>query len=388
MNEKSGNIFQWSYWERQSFFNKIDIAVIGSGIVGLNAALEMKKKFPDQKIVVLERGFLPYGASTRNAGFACFGSLSELIDDAARWDEKTLYQITQKRIRGIQKIKQLCGATAIGLQNLGGYELFFENNRAQYDKCMDQMHRFNAMVYDICGEKDCFTEQTKAIRKFGFAQTSHLLFNRLEAQLDTGKLMRILLQKVAKKGIPVYTGINIDKIQDEQEGVRLHLNEAASFFTKKAVVCTNAFTKMLLPHLEIIPARAQVLITKPIEKLKVKGTFHFDEGYYYFRNIDNRILFGGARNMAFQEEATEAFGVTDRIQGQLERLLKEIILPNVPIEIDMRWSGIMAFGTQKVPIVEMVSKNVLVAARMNGMGVAIGGIIAEEAANLVEDAWQ
>lgn len=387
MNAKTSNIFQWSYWERESFFNNIDIAVIGSGIVGLNTALEMKKKFPTKKIIVLERSFLPYGASTRNAGFACFGSLSELIGDAASWDEKTLYDITNKRIRGIQKIKQVCGTTAVGFKNYGGYELFFENNQSLYENCIAQMSNFNKMVFDMCGEKDCFSEQTKSIKKFGFANTKYLLFNRLEGQLDTGKLMRVLLEKAAQQQIPVYTGINIEKIQDEQDGVRLRLNEETSVFAKKVVVCTNAFTKTLLPEVEIIPARAQVFITKPIEGLKVKGTFHFDQGYYYFRNIDNRILFGGARNMAFQEEETQVFGITDRIQSQLELLLREIILPNIHVEIDMRWSGIMAFGTQKVPVVEMVSKNVLVAARMNGMGVAIGGIIAEEAAALAVERW-
>jgi glycine/D-amino acid oxidase-like deaminating enzyme len=45
------------------------------------------------------------------------------------------------------------------------------------------------------------------------------------------------------------------------------------------------------------PARAQVLITKPIDSLKIKGTFHMDRGYYYFRNIDNRVLIGGGRNL-------------------------------------------------------------------------------------------
>jgi hypothetical protein len=33
------------------------------------------------------------------------------------------------------------------------------------------------------------------------------------------------------------------------------------------------------------PARAQVLITEPIDNLDVRGTFHLDCGYYYFRNI-------------------------------------------------------------------------------------------------------
>jgi len=70
-----------SYWEIQTWLSNVDYTIIGSGIVGLNCALQLKKRFPKAKIVILEKGILPQGASTKNAGFACFGSLSEIIDD-------------------------------------------------------------------------------------------------------------------------------------------------------------------------------------------------------------------------------------------------------------------------------------------------------------------
>ena len=75
------------------------------------------------------------------------------------------------------------------------------------------------------------------------------------------------------------------------------------------------------------PARAQVLITKPIENLQIKGTFHLEKGYYYFRNIDNRILLGGGRNLDFTTEETSKFGLTTLVQNKLEEILKTTILP-------------------------------------------------------------
>ena len=71
----------YSYWELKEWFTNIDFTIVGSGIVGLNCALQLKKQHPHSKILILEKGILPQGASTKNAGFACFGSLSELIDD-------------------------------------------------------------------------------------------------------------------------------------------------------------------------------------------------------------------------------------------------------------------------------------------------------------------
>ena len=60
----------FSYWEQQSF-TSYDYVIIGSGIVGLSTAIELKEKFPGATVLILERGLLPTGASSRNAGFAC-----------------------------------------------------------------------------------------------------------------------------------------------------------------------------------------------------------------------------------------------------------------------------------------------------------------------------
>ena len=70
-----------SYWEQKEWLQNIDFTIVGSGIVGLSTAVFLKKRFPKSKILVLEKGILPQGASTKNAGFACFGSLSEILED-------------------------------------------------------------------------------------------------------------------------------------------------------------------------------------------------------------------------------------------------------------------------------------------------------------------
>jgi gamma-glutamylputrescine oxidase len=147
------------------------------------------------------------------------------------------------------------------------------------------------------------------------------------------------------------------------------------------LICTNGFAnKFLLADLK--PARAQVMITKPIHNLKIKGTFHFDAGYYYFRNIENRILIGGGRNLNFEGETTETFGTTNQIQAAILHLLKENILPNTPFEIDYSWSGIMGVGQEKSPIIKKVNNRVAFGVRMGGMGVAIGSEVGKKLANI------
>jgi glycine/D-amino acid oxidase-like deaminating enzyme len=155
-----------------------------------------------------------------------------------------------------------------------------------------------------------------------------------------------------------------------------------AFSTNKLLFATNGFASSLTNN-AVKPARAQVLITEPIPNLDIKGTFHLDKGYYYFRNFEDRILLGGGRNLDFEGETTTDLSQTEKIQNKLEDLLKNVILPNQEYKIAHRWSGIMGIGSHKNPIVSQLSENVYCGVRLGGMGVAIGSLIGKELADLI-----
>jgi gamma-glutamylputrescine oxidase len=96
-------------------------------------------------------------------------------------------------------------------------------------------------------------------------------------------------------------------------------------------------------------------------------------------------LLGGGRNLDFDKETTTSFGVNEVILDELKRLLAEVIAPGSSLKIDQQWSGIMAFGRTKEPIVEKISDNVAIGVRLGGMGVAIGTLVGEELAQLAVD---
>lgn len=97
-----------------------------------------------------------------------------------------------------------------------------------------------------------------------------------------------------------------------------------NFNCKKVLITNNAFVNELLPDLEVKPGRGQVIVTNVIKNLKLKGTYHYDQGYYYFRNIDGRVLIGGGRNLDFETENTTSFGQTDLVQESLRGLLEQV----------------------------------------------------------------
>jgi glycine/D-amino acid oxidase-like deaminating enzyme len=372
-----------SFWETQSFTD-YEYVIVGSGIVGLSTAASVLERNDSAKVLILERGLFPSGASTKNAGFACFGSLTEILSDLNIMSETRVLQLVELRYKGLQKLRSRLKDKNIGFEQHGGYELLFKKNHLSLEK----IDYLNQLVKPIL-QKDSVILNDELIARFGFPQNvKHIVSHPLEGQIDTGKMMNNLIHYVQRLGAKIITGCEVENIEIAKGkleiSVKNHcLNQSITFKANKVVVCTNAFTKKFFPEADITPGRGQVLITKPIDDLKFKGVFHFDEGYYYFRNVGNRVLFGGGRNLDFAGETTLELNTTNLIIGDLKKKLKEIILPETDFEIEQTWAGIMAFGEDKFPILKKVNNQIIIAARMGGMGIAIGAEWGEQAAALL-----
>ena len=365
-----------SFWERDRWFSGVDFTIVGSGIVGLHTALRLREKFPESKVLVLERGALPQGASTKNAGFACFGSLSEIADDLKSHTADEVYKLVAMRWKGLAMLRSRLGDANIGFEQNGGFEIFDQNDLT-HDECMSKLDEVNQLLHPLFN-KDVFKIESN---RFGFGGVrNQIVANSFEGQLNTGLMMETLLRHAIAAGVLILNRQTVTSHHEHPDGVSVALGDF-SFKTRHLLFATNGFAGDITT--DVRPARAQVLITNPIPNLTIKGTFHMDRGFYYFRNIGNRILLGGGRNLDFEGETTADFGLSSIIQNRLDDLLKNVILPDTPFTIDHRWSGIMGVGSGKMPIVKKLSDRTYCGVRMGGMGVAIGSLIGTELADLV-----
>jgi gamma-glutamylputrescine oxidase len=371
----------FSYWEQTAFIGNADLIIIGSGIVGLNAALHLKTMQPHLKVMVLERGFLPSGASTKNAGFACFGTVSEQLSYLEQISEEEVVRLVDYKWRGLKRMRENLGDVNIDYQQYGGYELFFNGDEVRANTSIEKIDYLNSLLEKEIGVTDIYSVADAKIAGFGFKGVSRMIYNTCEGQIHTGKMMRALLTKVQSLGVLILNSCEVERIEQQANAIEV-ITAQGTFKCKQVIVATNAFAQQLFPKLEVIPGRGQVLVTKPIEGLKLKGTYHFNEGYYYFRNIDGRVLFGGGRELDLKAEQTWDFGHTEGVKQQLTQYLQDMILPGQDFEIDYWWSGIMGFGEDIKPIIKQVEPNVFCAVRCNGMGVAMGSLVGEEVAEL------
>ena len=373
---------QLSFWEKVTLLENIDFLIVGSGIVGSACALELRRRNPDAKIVILERSYLPLGASTKNAGFACFGSVTELLDDLENVSEERVWNTVKLRYEGLERLLQRFSKEELNYENCGSYDLISDQEElAVYHPKLDYL---NQQIEFITGKKKCYSFEKNVNEKFGFKGFEGGYFNRLEGAIDTGKLLLSTQKDLAKNGIIVLNGIEVLQIHSDHSEVIVETNYG-EIRSKKAGITINGFAKKLLPQLAVEPARAQVLVTSEIKNLPAKGTFHLDKGYYYFRNVGNRILFGGGRNLDFKAENTFDLNQTELIQNALKKLLREQIIPDTDFSIDYRWSGTMGVGAEKGPIIDKIGPNTAVGVRLGGMGVAIGSLIGEKLAHILNN---
>ncbi|GAC1495891.1 MAG: FAD-dependent oxidoreductase [Flavisolibacter sp.] len=368
-----------SIWEKESFFAPQDIVIIGAGLVGLWSALYLIKQNPKLKITLVDRGLVPTGASTRNAGFACFGSLGEVIHDAHNLGTDKMLQLVEMRFKGLSKIKKHFKDKIIDFELSGGFELYGATSGVSGDQLLENMDYINSLFKPITGSPKTYKRSDDMIPECGFGKTLHIVKNDQEGYLHPGKLVRALGQLVAGKGVQILNQIEILNLEESGRKLELKTNCNFSLVATQVLICTNGFAKDLLPKVDVVAVRGQILLTSPIENLPWKGTFHSEEGFYYFRNLGNKILLGGARNKAFDAETTTEMDTTNFIQNELETYLNEVVLPGKKgtYKIENRWAGIMAMGSDKMPICSEVSPGVFCAVRMSGMGVALSPVVGQ-----------
>jgi len=311
-----------------------------------------------------------------------------------------MLETVKMRYDGLQRIQKVFKAKEIDYNQWGGYELFegkksknSSNDLYDISKLENDIAYLNKILAPALKSPKkngkylpIYTNASKEIKKLGFQGIEALVFNQMEGQLNSAKLVLALQKAVQAKGVQILFSTEVKKFKSHKKGVTITTNLDAPLETKQFIICTNGFAKQLIPDLDVVPARGQVFVTEPIKNLKFKGCFHFDEGYFYFRNLGNRLLLGGARNADFKNEKTYSLDTSDTIQKVLEKFMMERILPkgSKKPKIELRWSGTMGMGKIKKPIIEQLQPNVYCAVRMSGMGVAIAPIVAQKALKLMK----
>jgi len=379
-------MFRTSHWEKTTFLRQADVLIVGAGLTGLQAALELKRLRPSSDVLVVERSSLPRGASTRNAGFACFGGPTELLADLDAYGPESMVETVRQRYEGIRALEENYAGRGIDWYKLGGYEIVEEGALRSTAEVQGRLRELNGLLAEVTGRAETWSAVPDSYLYLCTQTTITGMFhNPLEAQLHPGKLVSLLLSDCHAAGVRFLFGTTVTAVE---EG-RVEAEEFGTLRAEQILLTVNAFARKLLPKdfpERIRPVRNQVLLSRKISEFKIRGCFHFHEGYVYFRNVgEDRLLIGGARHLAGAVSETDAFGANETIAATLVEALGRWF-PEYGLsreDFPEAWSGIIAQGDGKEPVLRHALPGVLVAGRLAGMGVALSAALGRRAANLL-----
>lgn len=376
-------MFRASHWEKTTFLRKADVLIVGAGLTGLQAALALKRRAPALNVLVVERSPVPRGASTRNAGFACFGGPTELLADLDAYGPESMVNTVRQRYAGIQALEENYAGRGIDWHKCGGFEIVEE---VAHTQVQGRLQELNDLLAEVTGRAETWSPVSPSNFIGGETSTiSGIFYNPMEAQLHPGKLVSLLLEDGHAAGVRFLFGATVVSVE---EG-RVEVEDFGPLKTKSVLLTVNAFAREFLPEdfpESIRPVRNQILLSRKIPNLKIEGCFHFHEGYVYFRNVgDDRLLIGGARHLAGATSEAAAFGANEAIATTLVTSLQSWFPEYDLTRADFpdAWSGIIAQGDGKEPVLRFARPNVLVAGRLAGMGVALSAALARQAADLL-----
>lgn len=362
----------WSFWERQELKGNWDAVIVGAGFAGLSTAYHLKKSYPNKNILVLERDIVGEGASTKNAGFACYGTMGEIIADIDLMGKEASLQLVKDRIAGLAYLREIIPDQEMDYRNLGGVELYTQEEFTDWERSMDFYQECNQFFLEHSVHAELFKPREVKGKAFIGA-----FYSPLESQLNPVKALRYLKSLCLDIGVEILYGVEVESIEKSQKWDLF--SKKGKWSSSNLIFCTNAFG---VPgfDLDLKPARNQVLITKAFDHGLKPGNYHLREGYIYLRTVGDRILIGGARHLAQEEEETSELGETEMIQRYLREFLDLEMGFAGRYEVDQTWSGIIATGSSKQPLLIELKENLWYCGRFGGMGVALGVITGKKMA--------
>jgi len=360
-----------SYWQANGSQReeRVDVLIIGAGLVGLAAADFVQQM--GHSVMVVDKAGVAMGASGRNAGFMITGLdtyYHRAVEKYGRDVAHEMWDISQKSIAYWKDVVKLQAGT-VDYEETGSLVL------AESEEEAEELH----LAYDAL-QADGFEGYTyhadDPLNRGYFAAIE----NPTDAMVNPYHLAHAL-KRMGKAYViapsPVYA------LEQNDDVVKVYAQNYI-YKAKYVLLCTNAYSSQLDPYFEdkVIPNRAQVLMTAPLDKPILPSVGYSNYGYMYYRmTFDNNLLIGGARHLHGDTENNTTEDIVSKpVQASLEAYMKKHF-PDVTQPVTRRWGGIMGFSVDGLPLVGTLPNRDRIgfAVGFTGHGISMGAETARRA---------
>lgn len=367
-----------------------DIAIIGAGFAGLNAALRLATAH-GIKPLVLDAAWPGWGASGRNGGFCCAGSAKltygEMISRYGLEDAKHFFRT---QVDSVDHVGALLSEHGIDAQRAGEgeWQLAHRPGRmAELAAERDFMGKTFGLETRLAGKEE-LAERGLASPAFHGGLWSPVGFGLHPLRYVRGLARTALGKGVAIHGSTAVTGWR-------QEGL-LHIltTSAGEVRAKKVLIATNGYSDEDVPAWlggRLLPALSRIIVTRPLSEAErhEQGWISCDIAYdtrrllHYFRLLpDNRLLFGGRGGTDASPAALDA--ITRQLRASFEAMFPA--WAHVPSE--RAWGGFVCLARRRVPFIGSIADmpGAYATLAWHGNGVAMASYAGKLVADLMAGA--
>jgi glycine/D-amino acid oxidase-like deaminating enzyme len=343
-----------SYWQREPPAPRAapildgppDVVVVGGGVTGCSCALALAER--GLRVRLHEAREVAAGASGRNGGFALRGGAMpypDAVRDLGRDRARALWRLSE---RTLDTIESLAGDA---LRRVGSLKL-----AADDEELAELRVEADALAED--GFDVEWLDELPPVLAGAFPGGFR---HPTDGALQPSRWVCRLASRAAAAGVEIHEHSRVESLDDLD--------------VPNVVLATDGYTHGLVPELDaaIRPTRGQVLVTEPLADELFPAPHYARRGYDYWQQLpDRRLVYGGKRDAAVDEEWTAEEAVTNRVQQRLEEAVER--LTGTPPAVEQRWCGIWGTTVDQLPMAGRVPDRdgVWVAAGYSGHGNVLG----------------
>jgi len=353
-----------------------DIAIIGCGFTGLSAGLTLARA--GRNVVILEKGLIGEGASTRNGGITSGNIRLSATQLKKRFGAERAQQFFDEAVaaradlaRFIQDENIDCDFQPVG--RVVGLTGQFSADRIKRDNDAFQARYGIGPVFIEKHEMADYTESS--VYEGGILRPDI-------GGIHPAKLMHEMLRLALEAGVKVFSETPVLQIERRQSDFVI-LTDRGEIAAEHVISATNAYTDRAQPWLRrrLVPVISEMIATEKIGRNRVQSLMPkltmFGEskqlGYYYRPSPDGeRILLGGRRGHKD----------TARAKRQLHDALATIFPALGDTRIDAHWQGFVAFPFDQLPKL-VVRDGVIYPAGFCGSGTVWARWLGQKAALMI-----
>jgi len=346
----------------------VETAIVGGGLAGLTAALELAKR--GRSVALLEGRRIAWGASGRNGGFCAPGyavGIDGIAAKAGKETAKDLYALSREAVLYVRdNLSQL--GMKVDPARMGHIS-------ARRVPALDGLQRYRDKMAALGAElRVLATPDTRALLK------SEAYFDSIVEPLAFAMhpldYALALAGAIEAKGGSVYENCPALIVQKVGASYRL-MTPRGRVSARHVVVCTGGYTSRLMPRLRraMLAIATYAMATEPCAELLDQAiatpmcvSDDRRAGDYYRRLEDGRLLWGGRITARTRDPRDLA--------ALLHRDMRDVYPRLSQVKIESAWSGLMSYARHQMPQIGRTDEGLWHCTAFGGHGLnttAIGG---------------